>query len=338
MHIFWLYQSQRGIYGRNVLIFISITFSEKHLTAVWTVLWFCAVGTGWIGSTTANTKLKNPTKRTDRRQKNQKTGRWIGVQREWQPITAKMRRENFHCHHQKQGCIDSVAGHAQTRSHTHTNTHTAPEHLPKNLHPFFFTFFFFALIAPIHRHDILIGKRRSANSCSWRAHTRRMIARAGQLMSQDGGRTTVSVPWLVLAGRHQVPEQADGVVWSQEVWFWSDSCDLFGYSESLQRCGGKFLNTPLSKEGALNGLELWSRLWVLQGGVGGCHCTLCIKSNIMIEAQMRVWITDMLSDLLQCKKPARLVFSNRQCNTRCEYIAVYNHIGILVTLKGTDMI
>lgn len=143
MHIFWLYQSQRGIYGRNVLIFISITFSEKHLTAVWTVLWFCAVGTCWFGSTTANTKLKNSTKRTDRRQKKhtkKKTGRWIGVQREWQPITAKMRRENFHCHYQKHGCIDSVAGHAQTRSHTRTNTRTAPTHLPKNLHPFF-TFF-----------------------------------------------------------------------------------------------------------------------------------------------------------------------------------------------------
>lgn len=225
-----------------------------------------------------------------------------------------------------------------TLTHSHKHPHGARTSAKKPAPIFFYIFFFFALIAPIHRHDILIGKRRSANSCSWRAHTRRMIARAGQLMSQDGGRTTVSVPWLVLAGRHQVPEQADGVVWSQEVWFWSDSCDLFGYSESLQRCGGKFLNTPLSKEGALNGLELWSRLWVLQGGVGGCHCTLCIKSNIMIEAQMRVWITDMLSDLLQCKKPARLVFSNRQCNTRCEYIAVYNHIGILVTLKGTDMI
>lgn len=106
-------------------------------------------------------------------------------------------------------------------AHTLAQTPTRRQHIcQKTCTHFFFTFFFFlALIAPIHRHDILIGKRRSANSCSWRVHTRRMIARAGQLMSQDGGRTTVSVPWLVLAGRHQVPEQADGVVWSQGVWF-----------------------------------------------------------------------------------------------------------------------
>lgn len=106
-------------------------------------------------------------------------------------------------------------------AHTLAQTPTRRQNIcQKTCTHFFLHFsFFFALIAPIHRHDILIGKRRSANSCSWRAHTRRMIARAGQLMSQDGGRTTVSVPWLVLAGRHQVPEQADGVVWSQEVWF-----------------------------------------------------------------------------------------------------------------------
>lgn len=107
-----------------------------------------------------------------------------------------------------------------THSHKHPHDANASAKKPAPIF-FFFTFFciFFRPIAPIHRHDILIGKRRLANSCSWRAHTRRMIARAGQLMSQDGGRTTVSVPWLVLAGRHQVPEQADGVVWSQEVWF-----------------------------------------------------------------------------------------------------------------------
>lgn len=43
---------------------------------------------------------------------------------------------------------------------------------------------------------------------------------------------------------------------------------------SLQGGGGQLLDAPLSEEGTLDGLELWSGLGVLQGGVGGCHRTL----------------------------------------------------------------
>lgn len=56
--------------------------------------------------------------------------------------------------------------------------------------------------------------------------------------------------------------------------FWSVSSELIGCFESLQGGGGKLLDAPLGKEGALDGLELWSWLGVLQGRVGGCHRTL----------------------------------------------------------------
>lgn len=49
---------------------------------------------------------------------------------------------------------------------------------------------------------------------------------------------------------------------------------MIGCVQSLQRRGGKLLHTPLSKEGALNGFQLWSGLRVLQGRVGCRHCTL----------------------------------------------------------------
>ena len=73
--------------------------------------------------------------------------------------------------------------------------------------------------------------------------------------------------------------QADWVVWSQEVRFWSVSSEPSGCSESLQGGGGKLLDAPLGEEGALDGLELRSRLGVLQGGVGGCHRTLDTKQQ-----------------------------------------------------------
>lgn len=44
--------------------------------------------------------------------------------------------------------------------------------------------------------------------------------------------------------------------------------------------GGKLLDAALGQEGALDGLELRSRLGVLQGGVGGRHGTLgCDKQK-----------------------------------------------------------
>lgn len=105
-------------------------------------------------------------------------------------------------------------------------------------------------------------------------------------MSRDGGRTTVSVPWLVVVGGQTVPEQADWVVWSQEGQFWLVSSELIGCFESLQGGGGELLDTPLGQEGALDGFELWSGLGVLQGRVGGGHCTLNVNSRMVIAAKI----------------------------------------------------
>lgn len=63
------------------------------------------------------------------------------------------------------------------------------------------------------------------------------------------------------------------------------SSELIGCFESLQGSRGKLLDAPLGQEGAFDGLELWSWLGVLQGRVGGCHCTLCINSSTVSAAQ-----------------------------------------------------
>lgn len=142
MHIFWLYQSQRGIYGRNVLIFISITFSEKHLTAVWTVLWFCAVGTGWIGSTTANTKLKNPTKRTDRRRKKTKNRQMDRRAARMTTNYSKDEKRKLSLSLSKTGLHRLCSGSCtNTLTHSHKHPHGANTSAKKPAPIFFFTFF-----------------------------------------------------------------------------------------------------------------------------------------------------------------------------------------------------
>lgn len=87
-------------------------------------------------------------------------------------------------------------------------------------------------------------------------------------MSQDGGGVTVSVSWL--RDGHEVPVQADQAMER----FWSVSSDQVGGFESLQGRGRKLPHTSLGQERALDGLQLWRGLGVLQGGVGGCHRTL----------------------------------------------------------------
>lgn len=51
-------------------------------------------------------------------------------------------------------------------------------------------------------------------------------------------------------------------------------CGLGRWFKSLQGRGRKLPHTSLGQEGALDGLQLWSGLGVLQGRVGGCHRTL----------------------------------------------------------------
>ena len=203
---------------------------QKTFNSSWTVLCFCALSTGWFGGTPGNIKLINFTKRTGRQ--TTKTGRQTGVQQAgWQLITAMMRGENCRCHNQKNMAASTLLQvmhnhpHTHTRTHPSTHTHTALIHLPKTCTLLFFKFFLPS--SPPSIITISCQSRRRLADSIWRARTRRMTVRAGQLMSQDGGRTTVGVPWLVEADGHRVPEQADWVVWSQEVRFsvslqWAD--------------------------------------------------------------------------------------------------------------------
>lgn len=93
------------------------------------------------------------------------------------------------------------------------------------------------------------------------------------------GGLTVSVAWL--RGGRGGPVQAD----RSKVRFWSVSSDQVGGFKSLQGRGRKLPHTPLGQEGALDGLQLWSGLGVLQGRVGGCHRPLTrdAKSHILLR-------------------------------------------------------
>lgn len=99
--------------------------------------------------------------------------------------------------------------------HTHTHTFTHHYYTCQKPAPLFF-----ALIAPI----IFQSSFAILKLVGWWAGTRRTTVTAGQLMPQDGGRTTVSVSWLA---------KADGTWssranWSQEVQFWPVSSELIG--------------------------------------------------------------------------------------------------------------
>lgn len=91
-------------------------------------------------------------------------------------------------------------------------------------------------------------------------------------MMGRGAGSQVSVPWLDFLAGGLPKAKLTGWFWSSKVWL--DSSEVKGGSEYLQRRGGKLLHAPLSEEGALDGLELGGGLRVLQGGVGGRHCTL----------------------------------------------------------------
>lgn len=73
----------------------------------------------------------------------------------------------------------------------------------------------------------------------------------------------------------KAPVQAD----RSKVRLWSVSSDRVGGFKSLQGRGGKLPHASLGQEGALDGLQLWSGLGVLQGRVGGCHRTLGRGAN-----------------------------------------------------------
>lgn len=82
------------------------------------------------------------------------------------------------------------------------------------------------------------------------------------------GGVTVRAAWL--RDRREGPVQAD----RSKVRFWSVSSDQVGGFKSLQGRGRKLPHASLGQEGALDGLQLWRGLGVLQGRVGGCHRTL----------------------------------------------------------------
>lgn len=153
--------------------------------------------------------------------------------------------KNGHRHGQRQLCGDSG-------SHTFKHPHSA--NTPKNLHP------------PLSPHPCHRSSPSFAVSTSvgWRVGARR----ARRLVSQDGGGVTVSVSWL--RDGHEVPVQADQAMER----FWSVSSDQVGGFESLQGRGRKLPHTSLGQERALDGLQLWRGLGVLQGRVSGCHRTL----------------------------------------------------------------
>lgn len=182
-----------NIHGNNAL--------SKTFNSSWTVLWFCAVGTGWFGSTPGNIKLINFTKRTGRqttKQADRRAASW-------------MTTNHSNDEKRKLSLSHSLVMHKHTHSHIHTIiTYTSA----KNLQP---GFFFFNPHRPHLSSWYFASPMRLANS-TWQARTRRMIARA-VLMLQDGGRTTVRVPWLVEAGGHLSPRANWLGGCSQEVQF-----------------------------------------------------------------------------------------------------------------------
>lgn len=139
-----------NIRGNNAL--------SKTFNSSWTVLWFCAVGTGWFGSTPGNIKLINFTKRTGRqttKQADRRAASWMST--------------NHSNDEERKLSLSSLVMHKHTHSHIHTLiTYTSA----KNLQP---GFFFLTLIAPIR--------------------TRRMIASVPWLV-EVGGHLSPRANWL----------------------------------------------------------------------------------------------------------------------------------------------
>lgn len=204
--------------------------------------------------------------------------------------------------------------HAHALSHTHVHTCTQHNSSAKHIISCFFVFFCFCffLLSPLPSILTIFcqsrGKRLTAADEPEQGGERREW---DNWASQDGGgrlggRTTVSV---FLGWQRQMDteslEQSWLGGWSQEVqfrgslqradwFFWVFNSFLFYfvtiiiifYYSLLQGGGGKLLDTPLGQEGALDRLELRSRLGVLQGRVGGCHCTLGTNSSMVNTAQV----------------------------------------------------
>lgn len=219
---------------------------EKTLNSKWTVWRFCA------GGTTSNIKLINSTKKT---KQNRKSDNETGRDRQ---ACSKNQLQHHH-HHQKTSLLQVM--------HTHTHTHNVHPHetkkSAKNLQPSLFLFYNLSSLQ-LPSHLLLLQVVWLPAGCDEPEHR-------GRWQEQEMRTRPKSVFLGCFLFCFFLP-----ILEAEPIDPWAS---WLGGVKSLQGGGRQLLDTPLSQEGTLDGLELWSGLGVLQGRVGGCHRTLHINKS-----------------------------------------------------------